>query len=106
MAESNNNNEFLGPTFKCIIRKTLANLRDGDRFFYENSDQFSIGQQEEVRKMTQAKVMCLILRDGGTIQENLFDVFNPRKLKRINCKNLLKDSLNVKQWLNKSLYKL
>ena len=106
MAESNNNNEFLGPTFKCIIRKTLTNLRVGDRFFYENNDQFSIGQQEEVRKMTLAKVMCLILRDGGTIQENLFDVFNPRKQKRINCENLLKDSLNVKQWLNNSLYKL
>ena len=82
MAESDGRNEFLGPTFKCIIGKTLTNLRDGDRFFFQKNDQFSKEQQEEVKKMTLAKVMCLTLRNTDIIQENLFDVFIPRRQKK------------------------
>ena len=106
MAESDGRNEFLGPTFKCIIGRTLTNLRDGDRFFYQNNDQFSKEQQEEVKKMTLAKVMCLTLRNTDIIQENLFDVFLPRRQKRLYCTKLLKNSLDVRQWLTNSKYSL
>ena len=106
MAESVGSREFLGPTFKCIIRNTLEKLRDGDRFFFRNKSQFSIEQQEEVKKMTLAKVMRLTLQDSGAIQENLFDVFKPRKELRKNCSNLSKVSLDVKRWLLKSVYHL
>ena len=106
MAESVGSSEFLGPTFKCIFRKTLEKLRDGDRFFFQNKVQFSMEQQEEIKKMTLAKVMCLTLQDSGNIQEKLFDVFNPRKGQRKNCSDLLKVSLDVKRWLLKSTYDL
>ena len=106
MAESDDRKEFLGPTFKCIIGRTLTNLRDGDRFFFQNNDQFSKEQQQEVKKMTLAKVMCLTLRNTDIIQKNLFDVFLPRRHKRLYCTKLLKDSLDVRQWLIKSKYKL
>ena len=106
MAESDGPNEFLGPTFKGIIGRTLTNLRDGDRFFFQNNDQFSKEQQEEMKKMTLAKVMCLTLGNIDTIQENLFDVFIPRRHKRLYCTKLLKDSLDVRQWLINSKYKL
>ena len=47
--------------------------------------------------MTLAKVMCLTLKDTETIQENLFDVFNPKGQQRINSIELLGNSLNVKR---------
>ena len=106
MAESVGSSEFLGPTFKCIFRKTLEKLRDGDRFFFQNKFQFAMEQQEEIKKMTLAKVMCLTLQDSGNIQEKLFDVFNPRKGQRKDCSDLLKVSLDVKRWLLKSVYHL
>ena len=56
--------------------------------------------------MTLAQVMCLTLQDSGAIQENLFDVFNPRKELRKNCGDLLKIYLDVKRWLLKSVYHL
>ena len=58
------------------------------------------------KKMTLAKVMCLTLRDSGTIQEKLFNVFNPRKEQRKNCGDLLKVSFDMKCWLLKSVYHL
>ena len=106
MAESDGRKEFLGPTFKCIIRRTLTNLRDGDRFFFQNIDQFSKEQQKEVKKMTLAKVMCLTLRNTDIIQENLFDVFLPKRQKRLYCTKLLKNSLDVRRWLTNSKYSL
>ena len=48
--------------------------------FAEQSSIFN-GATRGSKKMTLAKVMCLTLRDSGTIQEKLFDVFNPGKNK-------------------------
>ena len=106
IAESDSSNDLLGPTFKCIIRQAVTALRDGDRFFFQNDDQFSIQQQGEVKKMTLAKVMCLTLKDTETIQENLFDIFSPKEQQRRNCIELLENSLNVRRWLRNSVYDL
>ena len=106
IAESDSSKDLLGPTFKCIIGRAFTDLRDGDRFFFQNDDQFSIAQQEEVRKMTLAKVMCLTLENTGIIQENLFDVFDPKEQQRKNCDDLLKNSLHVGLWLRNSVYDL
>ena len=106
IAESDSSKDLLGPTFKCIIGRTFTDLRDGDRFFFQNDDQFSIAQQEEVKKMTLAKVMCLTLENTEIIQENLFDAFNPKEQQRTNCVDLLRKSLNVKRWLRNSVYDL
>ena len=105
ISETNDGNRLLGRTFGCILRKTFQDLRDGDRFYYENADVVTLPQQREVRRMTMAMVMCLTLRDARRntplprIQRNLFRVFNPRRERRVSCASLLRNSLNVEQWL-------
>ena len=106
IAESDSSQDLLGPTFKCIIGRAFTDLRDADRFFFQNNDQFLSAQQEEVQKMTLAKVMCLTLENTEVIQEKLFDAFDPKEQQRRNCVDLLRNSLNVRCWLRNSVYDL
>ena len=105
ISETNDGNRLLRRTFGCILRKTFQDLRDGDRFYYENTYVVTLPQQREVRRMTMAMVMCLTLRDVRRntplprIQRNLFRVFNPQRESRVSCASLLRHSLNVEQWL-------
>ena len=106
ISETNDGAKLLGRTFGCILSRTFQELRDGDRFYYENKDVVSLPQQREVKKMNMARVMCLTLRNVKSMQENLFDVFVPGKDKRTPCLLLKKQSLNVKQWLSESIIKI
>ena len=106
IAESDSSKDLLGPTFKCIIGRAFTDLRDGDRFFFQNDNQFLIAQQEEAKKMTLAKVKCLALENTEIIQENLFDALEPKEQQRRNCDDLLGNSLNVTRWLRNSVYDL
>ena len=107
ISETNDGSKLLGRTFGCILSRTFQELRDGDRFYYENKDVVSLPQQREVKKMNIARVMCLTLRNVKNMQENLFDVFVPGKDRRIPCKFLLKKrNLNVEQWLIQSNIKI
>ena len=106
ISETNDGAKLLGRTFGCILSRTFQELRDGDRFYYENKDVVSLPQQREVKKMNMARVMCLTLRNVESMQENLFDVFVPGKDKRIPCLLLKKRSLNVEQWLIQSIIKI
>ena len=105
ISETNDGDKLLGRTFGCILGRTFRELREGDRFYYENGDVVTVRQQREVRRMTMAMVMCLTLRDVRRntplqrIQRNLFRVFNPRRENRVSCARLLRNSLNVEQWL-------
>lgn len=49
---------IVGPTLGCIIAKTFKNLRDADRFFYENREVFTNNQIKEIEKTTLARVIC------------------------------------------------
>ena len=112
IAEANDGQKFLGRTFGCILGKTFQELREGDRFYYENDKVVTAIQQREVRKMTMARVMCLTLRDVKNdvplqrIQRNVFDVFNPDEDRRVRCSRLLNNDLNVEQWLINSKVKI
>ena len=105
ISKTNDGDKLLGRTFGCILDRTFRELREGDRFFYENGDVVTVRQQREVRRMTMAIVMCLTLRDVRRntplqrIQRNLFRVFNPQRENRVSCAGLLRYSLNVEQWL-------
>ena len=50
IAASDSSKDLLGPTFKCIIGRAFTDLRDGDRFFFQNNDQYLLARQEEVKK--------------------------------------------------------
>jgi len=48
----------MGPTFSAIFGDQFRRLRCGDRFWYENPDQFKPKQLEEIRRATLARVIC------------------------------------------------
>lgn len=61
----------IGPTFACIIARQFSNIRKGDRFWYENKEfpsSFTLDQLYEIRKTTQAKIICENSDDMPTIQ--------------------------------------
>jgi peroxidase len=49
---------LVGPTFACLIGQTFRNLRRGDRFWYENPDQFTTAQLQAIRNISLARVIC------------------------------------------------
>ena len=71
---------IVGPTFACIIARQFANLRRGDRFWFENSrfpSAFTPEQLFEVRKATQAKIICENADDMPTIQKWVLKMPHP-----------------------------
>ena len=48
----------LGPTFACLIGQTYSDLRDGDRFYWENPTMFNNAQRESLSQVTISKVIC------------------------------------------------
>ena len=107
ISEVNDGEKLLDRTFGCILSKTFQELRDGDRFYYENDDVLSPLQQAEVKKMNMARVFCLTLRDALEMQENVFHVFIPGKDVREECRKLLAaNNLSVDAWLFHSIIKI
>jgi len=83
IAERPVSGKLVGPTFGCIIREQFERLRDGDRFYFENS--FNEKELPEIKKMTLAKVLCLTLKDIVSIQKNAFERFIPGVTQRNAC---------------------
>ena len=107
ISESNDGKALLGRTFGCIMSRSFQALRDGDRFYYENKDIFSVAQQNQIKNMNMARVMCLTLRGADVMHDNLFEVFNPAKDVRRTCTELLAEKkLDVKAWLLNSIIKI
>ncbi|CAI5443860.1 unnamed protein product [Caenorhabditis angaria] len=50
---------LVGPTFSCIIAHQMKNLRDADRFWFENPGVFTNEQVVELRKASLAWILCL-----------------------------------------------
>ena len=62
---------LLGPVFSCIIAEQFANVRRGDRFWYENHgwpSSLTPGQLAEIRKAKLSRVLCDNTDDLVTIQ--------------------------------------
>jgi len=62
----------MGPTFMCIIADQFKRLRDGDRFWYENPDVFTMNQLVEIRQVTLGRVIC---DNSDSIRQVPRDVF-------------------------------
>ena len=58
LAESPEFESVLGATFHCLIKEQFERSRDGDRFFYQNSNVFTEDQRKQIEKTSLARVMC------------------------------------------------
>ncbi len=75
LAEERLSGGLVGAVFACIFGNTFTALRDGDRFYYENSDPetalFSEAQRQEIEKASLSRVIC-DNTDINEIQQNAF----------------------------------
>ncbi len=58
LAEERLPGSLLGATFACIFGITFANVRNGDRFYFENPGVFTPSQLSEIRDATLSHVIC------------------------------------------------
>ena len=73
LAEKRLEGSNLGPTFACIIGKTFADLRDGDRFFWENPGVFTEDQRNSLSNIRFSKVICDNADDITSIIPSAFE---------------------------------
>ncbi|KAA0711650.1 Thyroid peroxidase [Triplophysa tibetana] len=60
-----------GPLFACLIAKQMKTLREGDRFWWENPEIFSVQQRRELEKHSLSRVIC----DNSGVMEVPLDSF-------------------------------
>ncbi|MDW3095007.1 MAG: peroxidase family protein [Gammaproteobacteria bacterium] len=84
LAEDKVAGALVGEVFFAILKDQFERLRDGDRFWYENS--MSPRQVRSIEQTSLAQVIRRNTRIGREIQENVFLVNsdNPKKRKRRN----------------------
>ena len=63
---------IFGPTFACIVGRTYSDLRDGDRFYWENPSMFTDAQRESLSQVTISKVICENSDNITNIRSNAF----------------------------------
>lgn len=89
----------IGPTFACIIARQFANIKRGDRFWYENSgfpSALTLPQLNEIKKATQARLLCYNSDHLLTIQRNALKLPHPIYNPRVACSDI--PDLNLKFW--------
>ena len=96
LAEKKMKNSNLGPTFAYIIGKTFADLRDGDRFYYENPGVFTENQRNSISNVKLSKVICDNADDMTKIIPRAFEVGQ----KKQDCYSL--PNLNLNFWKDNS----
>lgn len=91
LAEDRLPESLLGATFACIFGLTFANVRNGDRFYYERPGIFTPTQLTGIRQDTLSRVLCDNLDDLRTVQPDAF-LSNQT---RIRCSNIPRLNLNA-----------
>ena len=72
LAEDRLPDSLLGATFACLFGITFANLRNGDRFYYENPGVFSRAQLKQIRRASLSRVICDNSDGIESIQKDAF----------------------------------
>ncbi|CAB3405504.1 unnamed protein product [Caenorhabditis bovis] len=85
---------FVGPTFACIIAKQFKNLRDGDRYYFENPGVFTSAQLNTLRRTTLAWVLCQTGDNMSKIGRNAFEIENGSRA--VPCSSIT--SLDMSAW--------
>lgn len=89
----------IGPTFACIIARQFANIKRGDRFWYENpnfASSFTLDQLGEIKKATQARLICYNLDKMQTIQRKALNLPHPIYNPRVPCSEI--PDLDLSYW--------
>ena len=92
LAEERRPDAFFGSTFACIFGITFANVRNGDRFWYENPGVFTPSQLAEIQDGTLSRIICDNADNIDDIQEDAFRGDQPR----VPCTSL--PSVDLEQW--------
>lgn len=87
----------IGPTFVCIIAEQFKRLRDGDRFYFENTGIFTQLQQIELKKGSLAKVLCHNGDDIDRVQPDVFIYPGNRNVESYQSCNKIPD-INLNMW--------
>ncbi len=95
LAEAPITGGVVGATFACIFAKTFLALRDGDRFYFENSASdtapFTAAQRTEIRRASLSRVIC----DNTDIKEIQVNAFMANQ-RRVLCSKIR--SVNLGAW--------
>lgn len=92
---------IVGPVFACIIAQQFLNLRKGDRFWYENPEEFAADELEQIRKVTFAQVLCRTMERIVTVQPFVFLSPDDSKNARLRCDDPFFNSLDLTVWTDR-----
>uniref|UniRef100_A0A0N4ZCA0 peroxidase n=1 Tax=Parastrongyloides trichosuri TaxID=131310 RepID=A0A0N4ZCA0_PARTI len=84
----------VGPTFACIIAEQFVRLRDGDRFYYENTDLFTPAQIDNINKISMASIICSSEPEIRRVPREAFKTDNGENA--INCEDI--PQININLW--------
>ncbi|XP_019617513.1 PREDICTED: thyroid peroxidase-like [Branchiostoma belcheri] len=84
LAEESVRGGVVGPTFACLIGLQFQDLRKGDRFWFENSGQFTEDQLAEIKKTSLARILC----DNTDTEQMQPNVFKQPGNERVACTDL------------------
>ncbi|GLG94269.1 Chorion peroxidase [Gryllus bimaculatus] len=90
---------LVGPTFTCLLAYQYTNIRNSDRFWYENDlppSSFSRKQLEEIRKVTLAGLICDNVPNLSGAQSRVFVQEDTYLNVRISCD--LQPTLDLSAW--------
>ncbi|XP_032072993.1 myeloperoxidase [Thamnophis elegans] len=84
-------NARVGPLLACIFRKQFQNLRDGDRFWWENPGVFTPAQRQALSHASLPRIIC----DNTHIREVPRFIFRANQYPRnfVNCSTIPRVSL-------------
>ncbi|XP_041373987.1 chorion peroxidase-like [Gigantopelta aegis] len=99
LTEKPYNGGVVGPTFGFIIGQQFYNLKNGDRFWYENKNyrtRLTAEQLRYIKRMTLSRVMCDVL-DLEAIQQNAFRMVSKSNPK-VRCSDSSIPYLDLSAW--------
>ncbi|KAE9548412.1 hypothetical protein FO519_008379 [Halicephalobus sp. NKZ332] len=89
------NGSLVGPTFSCIIAEQFTRLRDGDRFYFQNSEIFTPAQIASLKRVSLSSVICQTGDNFPSITRNSFFIDEDGQ-KAVPCPQI--DHLDLTPW--------
>lgn len=98
-----------GPVFACLIGEQFANIRRGDRFWYENPgwpSSFTLEQLAEIRNVRLCRFLCDNTDDMHDVQFNALFKVDENVNPRINCASYdVMPKMDFSKWKDTSYLK-